>query len=151
MSLTIFLNSCVEIKGTTWLVRADDLILRGEEPCIEIAQYKALLNAAKHWCYSQINPAAVAAIVPGGDLVVRFNEKALKLLNLRRHHQSTRLSCREFWLNQQDYWEWMRDLKQCGSAQSKIKLATFDGVSVGEVGIVGNTLPDSPIFISHTT
>ena len=151
MNLLTVLNSCVEIKEGSWLVRADDLTFKGEEPCAEIAQYKTLLNAAKHWCYSQINPAAVAAIVPGGDLVVRFNEKALKLLNLRRHHQSARLSCREFWLNQQDYWEWMRDLKQCGNAQSKIKLANFDGVRLGEVGVVGSLLPDSPIFISRTT
>ena len=150
MGLSTFLNSCVEINNTRWLVRDGGATFKGEEPCVEIAQYKVLLNAAKLWCYSQSSPAAVAAFAPDGDLVVRFNDPALKLLNLRRHAQNLRLSCREFWLNQQDYWEWLRTMRQCGSAQSKIKLATFDGVPVGEVGVEGNLLPDSPIFISRT-
>ena len=150
MNLLTVLNSCVEIKEGSWLTRADDLTFKGEEPCIEIAQYKVLLSAAKHWCYSQSNPAAVSAFSPDGDLVVRFNDRALKLLNLRRHSPH-RLSCREFWQNQQDYWEWLRDLRQQGSDQSKIRLISFDGVRLGEVGVVGSLLPDSPIFISRTT
>ncbi|MFB2832920.1 hypothetical protein [Floridanema evergladense] len=149
ISFFAILNSCVEIQNSDWRIRNENITFSGAEVCAEIAQHKVIINAAKIWCYSQSVPSMVAVIVPNGDTILRLNEPSLQLLNLSRHNQNSRLSCREFWKNEVNYWDLIRDLRQCGRAENRIELLTFDGFPAGELGVVAMLLPNSPIFVSH--
>lgn len=149
--LSTFLNSLIEINDTSWLVRGNGITFGNREVCPEIAQFNAMLNAAKIWCYQQLTPSVISILTPNGDAIQRFNDPALSLIGLSIDQAKSPPPFRsgDFWANQQDYWDYRQILKQTGKAEARIKLLSIDGRSIGELGIEAAMLsPDFPLFYS---